>query len=143
MRLVVDANVLISALATDGAVRTSLRLSADDLYTPTYVRTEIDEHRREIREKSGLSPQAFDALIEEVLRHVDVVPRQTIVSHLHEAAREMHAYDPDDTMYAAAALAIEGTVVSNDGAFENQDAVSHIWTSEFVERALDLDDVEE
>jgi predicted nucleic acid-binding protein len=47
----------------------------------------------------------------------------------------MRAYDPDDAFYAAAALATDGTVVSNDQAFERQSLVPHIWTSEFVERA--------
>lgn len=55
----------------------------------------------------------------------------------------MHAYDPDDTLYVAAALAVEGTVVSNDQAFEKQSAVPHMWTSEFVERALGKPDEDE
>jgi predicted nucleic acid-binding protein len=58
--------------------------------------------------------------------------------HLHEAARAMQPYDPDDTLYAAAALAVSGVVISNDQAFEKQRAVPHMWTSEFVERALGL-----
>lgn len=50
----------------------------------------------------------------------------------------MQAYDPDDTLYVAAALAVDGTVVSNGRAFEEQSVVPHMWTSEFVERALGL-----
>lgn len=63
--------------------------------------------------------------------------------HLQQAARTMHPYDPDDTLYVAAALAVEGTIVSNDKAFEKQNAVPHMWTSEFVERALGLIDEDE
>lgn len=138
MRLIIDANVIISALAADGAVRAAIRTSTDDVLTPWYVHVEIDTHRVEIRNKSGLSQQVFDALIEELFRHVAVVPRGKVIPHLHEAAREMHAYDPDDTFYIATALAVNGIVVSNDQAFEKQSAVSHIWTNEFVERALGL-----
>ena len=140
MRLVIDANVIVSALAKDGAVRAAMRTSIDDVLTPWYVHAEIDAHRVEIRTKSGLSQQAFDALIEELFRHVAVVPRGKVIPHLHEAAREMHAYDPDDTFYTAAALAVNGTIISNDQAFEKQSAVPHIWTSEFVEQALGLAD---
>lgn len=138
MRLVVDANVIISALAKDGAVRTAIRTSADDVYTPWYLAVEINEHRAEIRKKSGLSQQAFDSLLEELFQYVEVIPRKTMISHLHEAARGLQEYDPDDTLYAAGALAVDGTVVSNDQAFEKQSVVPHIWTSEFVERALGL-----
>jgi hypothetical protein len=66
MQLVIDANVLISALASDGAVRTA----ADDIRTPGYIQTEIDNHRTEIRTKSGLPPNAFDALLEELFEGV-------------------------------------------------------------------------
>ena len=139
MRLIVDANVVVSALAKDGAVRTAIRTSPDDVLTPWYVHAEIDAHQGEIRDKSGLSEQAFDALIEELFRHIEVIPRGEMVPHLHEAAQEMRAYDPDDTFYAAAVLTVDGTVVSNDQAFEKQTLVPHIWTSEFVERALGLE----
>lgn len=55
----------------------------------------------------------------------------------------MQPYDPDDTLYVAAALAVDGTIVSNDQAFEKQSAVPHMWTSDFVERALGLTDEDE
>lgn len=140
MQFVIDANVLISALATDGAVRTAIRTAADDVRTPGYIHTEIGNHRADIRAKSGLSPQAFDALLTDLFDHVEVIPLAVMRPHLHEAARGMHEYDPDDTLYIAAALAVDGTVVSNDQAFEQQWTVAHMWTSEFVEHALGLDD---
>lgn len=136
MKLVVDANVVISALARDSAVRAALRTTTDEILTPEYIAVEIDEHHTEIRQKSGLSADAFDALIEALFQHIDTVPRDQLIPHRQEAAREMHAYDPDDTLYVAAVLAVDGTVVSNDQAFEKQNAVPHMWTSEFVERAL-------
>jgi predicted nucleic acid-binding protein len=140
MQLVIDANVLISALASDGAVRTAIRTAADDILTPGYIQTEIDNHRAEIRAKSGLSPNAFDALLDELFEQVEIVPQAAMKPHLHDAARGMHEYDPDDTLYIAAVLAVDGTVVSNDRAFEQQRTVAHMWTSEFVERALGLGD---
>jgi predicted nucleic acid-binding protein len=140
MQLVSDANVLISALASDGAVRTAIRTAADDIRTPGYIQTEIDNHRDEIRAKSGLSSDAFDALLEELFEYVEIIPQAAMQPHLHDAARGMHEYDPDDTLYIAAALAVDGTVVSNDRAFEQQQTVTHMWTSEFVERALGLGD---
>lgn len=108
----VRANVVISALAKDSAVREALRTTTDDIVTPWYISVEIDAHHSDIRHKSGLSPEAFEALIEELWPYIEVVPRKRIVPHLQDAARAMHAYDPDDTLYVAAALAVDGTVVS-------------------------------
>lgn len=143
MRLIIDANVVISALAKDGAVRAALRTATDDVFTPWYIHVEIDEHRTEIRQKSGLSSEAFDGLLDELWDHIDVIPQEAMIPHLQEAAREMRAHDPDDTLYVAAALAVDGTVVSNDQAFEEQRVVPHMWTSEFVERALGFEDEDE
>lgn len=50
------------------------------------------------------------------------------MTHLHDAAVTMNAYDLDDTLYVATALAVDGTVVCNDQAFEKQSTVPHIWT---------------
>lgn len=136
MRLVLDANVIISALITDGAVRTALRATADDVYTASYVRLEIDAHRGEIQRKSGLTPPSYDTLMAELWRMIEVIPRQKLVPYLHPAAAVMRPIDPDDTPYVAVALSIDGTVVSNDRAFERQELVPHLWTSEFVERAV-------
>lgn len=136
MRLVVDANVIISALAKDGGVRAALRTSTDEILTPEYVYTELDAHRREILDKSGLSDRGFNALIQNLFQRVEVVPREKMVPKLQNAARVMRSHDPDDAFYVAAALAVDAGVVSNDRAFEKQQAVPHMWTSEFVERAL-------
>lgn len=46
-------------------------------------------------------------------------------------------------MYVAAGLAVEGTVVGNDQAFEKRSVVPHMWTREFVERALGKTDGDE
>lgn len=139
MQLVVDANVVMSALARDSTVRTALRITPDEVATPWYIAVEIDKHRGEIRTKSGLSSDAFDDLLDTLWVYIEVVPQDEMRPHLQEAARAMHAYDPDDTLYAAAALAVDGAVVSNDKAFEKQQVVPHLWTSEFVNRALGED----
>lgn len=136
MRFVLDANVIISALITDGAVRTALRATVDDVYTAWYVRVEIDAHRVDIQRKSDLTTSSYDSLMAELWRLIEAIPRQKLVPYLQPAATAMRSIDPDDTPYVAAALSIDGTVVSNDRAFERQELVPHLWTSQFVERAI-------
>lgn len=80
MGLVVDPNDVMSALAKDAAVREAVRTTADDLYTPWYVRTELDRHRDEIRGKSRLSASAFDTLVENLFRHVETVSREELTA---------------------------------------------------------------
>lgn len=133
---------IVAALATDGAVRTSIRLRTDELFTPWYVVTELDAHQATMQAKSGLALSAFETLREERLEQITVVSRAALREQFHTAARGLYASDLDDTLSAAAALAVDGTVVSNDHAFEQQTVVPHMWTSEFVERAFGLTDDE-
>jgi len=54
MRLVVDANVIISGLIRDSGTRRLLVEIEPALFTPAYVREEVDKHVETVMKKSGL-----------------------------------------------------------------------------------------
>jgi predicted nucleic acid-binding protein len=138
MRLVVDANVLISALLRDNAVRDALRLTSDTVLTPRYAFEEIKTHREEISRRSDLPADGLDQLLEEMEHSlVNTIENEQARQNIEKADEEMRDIDPDDSVFVSTAIGLGGTVVSNDQHFEEQELVPHIWTSEFVERALD------
>ncbi len=55
MDLVLDANVIISAIIRDSHVRHFLLLSGHSFYTPEFVFEEINDHMEKLKEKTGLS----------------------------------------------------------------------------------------
>lgn len=137
MQLVVDANVLISALLRDNAVREALRLTSDTVSTPRYAFEEIDAHREEISRRSDLSANELDQLLDEMEHSlINTIENERARQNMNEADREMRDIDPDDSVFVSTAIEIGGTVVSNDQHFEKQKLVPHMWTSEFVKRAL-------
>ena len=141
MQLVVDANVLISALLRDNAVRDALRLTSDTVSTPRYAFEEIDAHREEISRRSDLSANELDQLLDE-MKHdlINTIENERARQNMNEADREMKDIDPDDSVFVSTAIEIGGTVVSNDQHFEEQELVPHMWTSEFVKRALNANE---
>jgi predicted nucleic acid-binding protein len=134
MKYVVDANIILSGLIADSMTRRLLVELEDGLLTPAYVHDEIGTYTEMVSEKSGLSPAAVDELIELLFERIDVVPRPVVLESLQEAARIMRNTDPDDAVYLAAAIERDAHLWSDDGDYDEQDAVPVARTSEVVER---------
>lgn len=110
MKLVVDANVVISAIVKDAATRKLLFNPAFELYTPAYLFDELEEHREEIIRKSGLDPSQFKQFITLLGKVMEVLPARAYDAYIDEARTVLS--DPDDMPYAACAIAltIEGQI---------------------------------
>jgi predicted nucleic acid-binding protein len=118
-------------------VRDALRLTPDTVSTPRYAFEEIDTHREEIVQRSDLSADKLDQLLNEMERNlINTIENERARQNVAESDREMRHIDPDDSVFVSTAIGIGGTVVSNDQHFEEQELVPHMWTSEFVEGAL-------
>lgn len=134
MKYVVDANIILSALISDSMTRRLLVEVEDNLLTPAYVHDEIGTYTEMVSEKSGLTTVEVEDLIEILFKRIDVVPRSAVLDSLQEAARIMRDTDPDDAVYLAAAIERDAQLWSDDGDYEEQDAVPVATTGDIVER---------
>lgn len=134
MRIVVDANIILSGLIADSMTRRLLVELEEDLLTPAYVHDEIGNYTDLVVEKSGLTPAAVEDLIEILFKRIEVVPRSEVLVSLQEAAYIMRDVDPDDALYLATALERDGRIWSDDRHYEEQDLVPTVTTGEMVER---------
>jgi len=134
--LVVDANVFVSALIADSATRELVVTLDPELLTPDTVRTEVDNYRGLIADKSGLSTTRVERLTEILFRHVSVQPVEVCVSEMDTAAEALGKTDPDDVPYLACAVAFDAAVWSDDSDFGEQSLVSH-YTTEDVAASFD------
>ena len=64
MKLVIDANVVISALIADSKTRELIVTLDPDLLTPAFVHDEIENYEDLIVEKSGMKPERVTQFIE-------------------------------------------------------------------------------
>jgi predicted nucleic acid-binding protein len=137
MRLVVDANVLLSALIADSMTRRLIVAGNDTLLAPAYIHDEIGRYVSVVVEKTGEDHETVSDLAERLFEHVTVVPREAVLDSLHGAARVMREIDPNDALYLATALERDATIWSDDRDFHKQDLVSVVTTSEMVEYSPD------
>ncbi len=128
MDLVIDANVLFSALIKDSLAYNLFFNEKFHLFTPEYIFTELGKHKEEILEKTERTTEEFFRLIETLKQRISVVPLEELMPYVEEA--ENLTPDPDDLAYFALALKLNCAIWSNDKKLKEQDKVSVYNTHE-------------
>lgn len=132
MKLVIDANVVISALIADSKTRELIVTLEPDLLTPAFVYDEIENYEDLIVEKSGMELGRVTQFIDLLFQYIDVVPASEFYPTIEKADEAIGDTDPDDVLYLACAIACNATIWSDDSDFDEQDLVETYSTSEVI-----------
>jgi len=133
MKLVVDANVVMSALISDSKTRELIVTLEPTLVTPEVVHDEIRSYEDLIVEKSGMERDRVQQFIELLFSYIETVPASAFHQHIDEAEHALGETDPDDVLYLACALGTEASIWSDDTDFEDQDLVPVFTTSDVID----------
>ncbi len=129
MELVIDTNIVFSAIVKNSVSRQLLLNPEFILYSPEGLISELEEHREEIREKSKLSEKRYDELMAILLSKIKLVPKESIAPFLKEALE--FSPDKDDSPFLALCLAKGIPLWSNDKPLkEKQSFVKVLSTNE-------------
>ncbi len=132
MELVIDANVVISALIADSKTRELIVTLEPDLLTPAFVHDEIENYEDLIVEKSGMKPARLAQFIDLLFQYIDVVPASEFYPAIEKADEVIGDTDPDDVLYLACAIACDAAIWSDDSDFDEQNLVETYSTSEVI-----------
>lgn len=130
MELVVDTNVLISALVKPALSRDLLMNPDLSLFSPDSAIFEILKHEVELTAKSGLSAQELRAFVAALLSKITIVPAEEFTSSLREALKI--APHPEDAPFLALCLSKKISLWSNDKTLGRQNRVKVLTTQELV-----------
>lgn len=132
MKIVLDSNILFSAIIKDSKTRRII-LEYEGLFLfPQYIFEEMEEHLDELLRKSKLSKQDFNTLLSIFLRKVAIVPNEVLLPYRQRALDIVKNIDKDDVLFIACALAYSDSVIwSNDKKLKNQKVVRVLNTDEF------------
>lgn len=128
MDLVIDANVLFSALIKDSFAYNLLFSGSFHLFTPEYIFTELEKHKEELLRKTERTDAEFFRLVEILKRRIVIVPLEELVPYVDEA--EKLTPDADDMAYFALALKLNCAIWSNDKKLKEQDKIKVYNTHE-------------
>ncbi len=132
MKLVVDANVLMSALiATEGRTCELLFRENLELYAPAFLMEEVTEHKAEILSRSRLSEEDLSLFISLLRPRILFVGKEASARYLPKARRI--SPNPDDTEYLALALSLRCALWSNDKRLKRQGEVKVYTTTELLD----------
>jgi predicted nucleic acid-binding protein len=114
MRIILDSNIILSALIKSGKTRTILTTPTNEFYTIEFAIQEIRKYKTLVLKKSGLTKEEFEIMLSLIMDNIQIIEKQLIKSKINEAKKLMEKIDPKDVPILACALAIP-----NDGLWSN------------------------
>ena len=131
MIIVVDSNVLFSALVRSSLTRKIIYELDEDLVFPEAIFDELRRNKLELVKKSKLSEEEFDEILRLILKYVKIIPTEQLKPYRKEAFNLIREHSPDDVMFIACALAFDkGILWSNDKKLKRQNKVIVLNTQE-------------
>jgi len=130
MRLVVDANILFSALIKESKTSELLINPALNLYTPEFILAEFDKYRIYLANKSKRTEIEFDNIFIKLKQIITLIPLDKIKEQISLAKKICP--DSDDIMYFAVAIKLNCPIWSNDKKLKEQDKIKIYSTDEIL-----------
>ena len=109
MRIVVDTNIIFSAILSPNATISDLILNSDgtfDFFAPTFVVEELENHKKKLLKLTGFTEKELDYQTLTILKKIDLINLESIKHSTFEKAREL-ANDVDEFDIPFVALALE------------------------------------
>jgi predicted nucleic acid-binding protein len=130
MILVIDANILFSALIKNSL--TAKLIFEEDLVlmAPEYVVEEFQKHEDLILRKTSRSREEFIQIMHMLKDLIVVIPKEEYAKFIKEAKKV--SPDKNDVMYFALALKLKCAVWSNDKQLKTQDQVRIVSSEDLV-----------
>ena len=131
-RVVIDSNILFSALIRDSHTRRVVIEYRGIFLVPSFVFNEIEEHKNELLEKSGMTNGVFHELLKILSSKLEIVPPKMLFPFIGKAYELGKYIAPDDSPFIACALAYpESLIWSDDKRLKKQQVINVLNTREF------------
>lgn len=136
MRLIVDANILISAMIRTSVTRKIIVNSIFELYTPEYTFSEIEKNLNYISNKNSLTLNDNKKVLEILSNYIYIFDAEFYIDYLSDAGRIISKIDENDIPYIALALAINNDGIwTNDEHFQKQNKIK-VWKTKEIIKLL-------
>jgi predicted nucleic acid-binding protein len=131
LNIVIDSNILFSALIKDSLTRRMILDYKGTFLFPSYIFEEMEKHKRELQIKSRMTPEEFKLLLSYLLLKVSVVPTNSLIQYKKQAYEIVKDIDPNDVLFIACALAYPQSFLwSDDKKLRRQSIVPILNTRE-------------
>ena len=116
MKLIVDVNVILSALVKEGTSFKVFALNSIlkkfEFYAPEFMLSEFNKHKEKILKISKLKREVFEKILELIFSQIEIVPSNIFSDFIPKAEKIVR--DKKDVHYVALALALNSPIFSGD-----------------------------
>lgn len=135
MRIVLDLNIIISALLKKSTNRKIILDNRFEFYFPETAFHKILKYRSYILEKTKMRDGEFLILLIRLFSRVTLISRRRLLEYREQARKIMSLIDDEDSIFIASALSLgeEAIIWSDDRHFDRQNRVK-VWKTEEVIR---------
>ena len=130
MDLVIDANIVISALIGKGKTLDLIFSDRFKLFVPEYLFDEIEKHKEEILTKAKITESELQAFLSLISLQFNIIPKTDILPMVSKA--ESITPDPNDREYFALALKLHCAIWTNDKKLKSQEEIIIYNTTELI-----------
>lgn len=128
MKIVIDTNIIISALLKDSMTRKIILSQKFTFLTPDYTLEEIQKYEEYILEKAGISDQDFEIILSMMFEKVKIVNKEEYQNQM-EVSQSMLK----DVPFLALALSSKADAIwTEDKHFLNQDKIKTFGTEYMI-----------
>ena len=131
--IVIDSNILISALIKKGSTREILTDFNVNFLFPEQGLEEIYFYKSEIIRKAKINEKEFDVLLLRLLRYIRLIQIDIFINFKYREEKIMSKIDKDDIIFVACALAFNCPIWSNDKHFLKQKIIKILVTKEILD----------
>lgn len=131
MILVIDANILFSALIKNSLTAELIFNEDIKLYSCEFIIDEFFKYEKEIMKKTHRTREQFITIMHQLKEIITVIPKEEYFHLIAEA--EKFSPDHKDAVYFALAMKLNGSIWSNDKILKKQDRVKVYLTSEILQ----------
>ncbi|MFH1181782.1 MAG: PIN domain-containing protein [Candidatus Woesearchaeota archaeon] len=133
MKIIVDVNIVLSALIRDSSTRKLILELRQELYFPEPSLHKIRKYRDYVLSKAELNEKEYAALLATLFRYIKIVPTEEIKEKWGKAGEIMEHIDKEDVVFIAAALSLDDSIIwSDDKDFEKQTVIKALKTREII-----------
>lgn len=127
MDLIIDANILFSALIKKGKTEELIFETDIHLFAPEFIFEEFDKYEQMILEKTQRTNDEFEELVTILKKKIKTIPNEETEKYISEAKK----ISPDikDSDYFALALKIKCPIWSNDKILKDKQKAVEIYST--------------
>ncbi len=131
MLLILDANILFSALIKNSKAAELILSDKIDFITPEFVIAEFKKYKKDIIEKTHRSDEEFQKFFTILSSRIEIIPSEELKPFIDNAKETCP--DNKDVPYFAAALKYKCPILSQDSELKKQDEIKVYNIKELIE----------